>query len=55
MRSAVPVRACADLEQRRTGYVLAVACDHHVAVAAVKRRPASWPLACPDRRGPANG
>jgi SRSO17 transposase len=45
----------ADLEQRRTGYVLAVACDHHVAVAAVKRRAASWPLACPDRRGPANG
>jgi SRSO17 transposase len=28
----------ADLEQRRTGYVLAVACDHHVAVAAGKRR-----------------
>jgi SRSO17 transposase len=28
----------ADLEARRTGYVLAVACDHRVAVAAGKRR-----------------
>jgi SRSO17 transposase len=28
----------ADLEDRRAGYVLAVACDHHVAVAAGKRR-----------------
>ena len=41
----------AELEERRAGYVLAVACHHRVAVAAGNTAPVNWPPARPAPRG----
>ncbi|MFE6176180.1 transposase [Streptomyces sp. NPDC056464] len=41
----------AALEARRTGYVLAVACDHQALTRAGKFRPTCWPGSCPHEPG----